>query len=130
MTRSRAMWIAASAAIGAVAGALLVRRATPAPPVGSWGRFLASPMVLSLAMWLALSLYWEWAARNASATRSAESRASRTLHLVLITAAQVLSFWPFAGWPKAAGPRFAFPRVLPDSPLWVPLGLALEAFGL
>ena len=50
--------------------------------------------------------------------------------VVLVSAAQLLTFWPYSGWPAATAPAFEFPRVLPAAPFFVPLGLALEVGGL
>jgi protein-S-isoprenylcysteine O-methyltransferase Ste14 len=109
---------------GAILGAWFVRSRGPhaLPPA-----IRVSPMMLSLALWLVLSLYWEWAARTAAATRSAESGASRGLHLLFVSAAQLLTFWPFAGWPAATAPILEFPRVLPVASFLVPLAIALVA---
>jgi len=113
---------------GAVIGALLVRRDPTAPPFHAG--FLLTPMAICLELWLVLSIYWEWAARNASASRSAESPASRTLHLVLINGALVLAFWPFAGWPGPNVNFYQFPRVLPET-FWLPwVGVAIASGSL
>ena len=87
-----------AAAFGAVIGALLVRKGASPPPPPS-PLLLGSPMALSLYCWLALSAYWSWAARGASAAKSAESQVSRLFHVLLINGAVILTFWPFAGWP-------------------------------
>lgn len=115
-----------AAAVGAVVGALLAKGHRPllATP-----RSLLSPMGLSLLFWLVLSIYWEIAARNAAATRASESGGSRALHLALINGAMVVAFWPFPGWFDAFH-AWPFPRILPELPLWAPLGVACGAAGL
>jgi protein-S-isoprenylcysteine O-methyltransferase Ste14 len=118
-----------AAACGAVIGAFLVRKGSAPPPPHS-PLLLGSPMALSLYCWLALSAYWSWAARGASAANSAESQGSRLLHVLLINASVILTFWPFDGWPRAQFGGFQFPRVLPASPVWAALGLALSVLGL
>jgi protein-S-isoprenylcysteine O-methyltransferase Ste14 len=127
-TGGRVRAISLAALIGAAVGAWFARSGK-APP--RWAghplspAFLLTPMAFSLYLWIIMSVYWEVAARNASATRSAESRGSRALHLLIVNVAMVLSFWPFAGWPRPAAPAFEFPRVLPDAPYLAPLGLTL-----
>ena len=109
--------------VGAMIGALLGRRDPNRPPFHA--AFLLTPMAICLELWLVLSIYWEWAARNASAAKSAESSASRLLHLALINGAIVLAFWPFAGWPGPTWRSFEFPRVLPET-TWLPwVGVAI-----
>ena len=93
-------------------------------------RALASPMMLSLGLWLVLSFYWSCAARGASPVRTQESPASRQLHLLMVNAAQILSFWPFAGWPRATWKYFEFPRVVPETPWLAPAGLAVGTLSL
>lgn len=124
--RTRLRNIALGAVGGAVVGAWLARN--HGPSLASADR-LRSPMGLSLLFWLVLSVYWEIAARNAAATRASESGASRALHLALINGAMVVAFWPFPGWLNAFH-GWAFPRLLPESPLWAPLGVAFGAAGL
>lgn len=66
-------------------------------------------------MLLALfSVYWEAAAKNAADTKTQESRASRGIHLTLITAAQLFLLVPVPGLRS----RF------------LPSGIALAAAGL
>jgi protein-S-isoprenylcysteine O-methyltransferase Ste14 len=88
-----------------------------------------SPMAIALYLWLLLSLYWGLAARKASATSSSESGGSRTFHLLLVCAAQVLTFWPFAGWPFAGATAPEFPRVLPATAVVPIIGVAVVTGG-
>ena len=116
-----------AAVIGAASGVRLVRPGgfpsfSPGP--------LFAPMMISLGLWVVLSIYWEIAARNASAPASSESGASRALHLVMTNGAIILSYWPFAGWPNARWSSFEFPRILPAT-IWLPwAGVAVGAGGL
>ena len=87
-------------------------------------------MAIAVYLWIVLSIYWEWAGRNTSAAKFAESGTSRALHLLLVNAAMVLSFWPYAGWWSSSSPAYEFPRVLPSSPYLAAAGLALASGGL
>lgn len=131
--RSRArVWLTLLfAAGGAAIGAVMATSAAGAghAPVPADG-VACSPMALCLYCWVGLSVYWSLAARGASAARAAESSRSRARHLSLITAAQLLAFWPFAGWPFAAPLPLAFPRMLPDWPWLGPAGVTVTVAGL
>ncbi len=72
-------------------------------------------------MWLAFSLYWEIAAKNASAEKSSESWSSRGVHVVLANGALLLIFAPVPG---------LMGRFLPASRLVIAAGLLLAACGL
>ncbi|MGH7740621.1 MAG: methyltransferase family protein [Candidatus Eiseniibacteriota bacterium] len=85
------------------------------------------PMFISLGLWLVLGIYWEVAARSASAPKSSESGASRAFHVLMANGAVIISFWPFTGWPNATWSYFEFPRVLPALGWQPPLGLAISA---
>jgi protein-S-isoprenylcysteine O-methyltransferase Ste14 len=114
------------ALVGAFVGARLVRGGSApdlAPGVAT------SPMAVGFYCWMAISVYWAWAARNVSEVRSEESSASRALHVLLYSAAQVLGLWPFAGWPFAEARVYAFPLILPFPSVRVPLGLILAVGG-
>ena len=78
-------------------------------------------ILLCIAMWFGLSIYWSIAARNRSAARSSESVLSRQFHLLLIAVGQILVFFPFFG-PRA--------RFLPASPWLGALGVLLCFLGL
>jgi protein-S-isoprenylcysteine O-methyltransferase Ste14 len=70
--------------------------------------------------WVVFSLYWEAAARKASAAKSAESRSSRGVHVFLTNAALVLELLPIRG----------LSRFLPIASPIMAAGLAVEAMGL
>jgi protein-S-isoprenylcysteine O-methyltransferase Ste14 len=60
-------------------------------------RGLPPPMLVSLAMWVVLSVYWEISARKAAAKVSSESAASRGIHVALTSVAQLLLIGPVPG---------------------------------
>ena len=111
--------------VGAVAGALVARLA-----LHGGGRFAGSlfdkalidrwPWMGAAVGWVIFSLYWEAAAKNAAATKSAETGASRGIHVFLTNAALILEMIPLRG----VG-RF----VALSSTIMVG-GLAVEAMGL
>jgi protein-S-isoprenylcysteine O-methyltransferase Ste14 len=70
--------------------------------------------------WIVFSLYREAAAKKSAETKSAESRASRAIHVFLTNAALILEIIPLRG---AA-------RFLPPSSTIMAAGLAIEAAGL
>jgi len=74
----------------------------------------------AIALWVLLSLYWEIAARNASAANPTESRFSRAIHVVLTNVAVILVMAPLQG----------VGRLWPVSVPIMALGLALEACGV
>ena len=74
-------------------------------------------MLISLALWLVLSVYWEIAAKTASAASRSESRLSRGFHLALITLGQILVFLPVPGLRT---------RWLPHSTPLIVIGLAMQ----
>lgn len=117
-------------AFAALAGALIGIRLVRPGPSPFRPALLLSPMMIAVAMWLVMSIYWEIEARKRSAARAAESGGSRAVHLVMISAAQLLTFWPFPGWIISAPIALQFPRVLPAWPFLAPLGLALTAAGV
>ncbi|HMD78327.1 MAG TPA: isoprenylcysteine carboxylmethyltransferase family protein [Terracidiphilus sp.] len=79
------------------------------------------PMLASIAMWCVLEIYWDVAKRNIAPASSSESRASRWLHLILTSAAQLLIFLPVHGLRQ---------RYLPASAVVTATGLTLNALGL
>jgi protein-S-isoprenylcysteine O-methyltransferase Ste14 len=122
MSRTRSMLLSlAGGVVGAVVGARAVALGGRAI---FEARVLASPMAICLYAWIVVSAYWALAARKASAARSAEPEGSRTLHLSLIGAAQLVAFWPYAGWPAMVALVPAFPTVIPPLP-WAGVGVAL-----
>lgn len=82
---------------------------------------LPPSILLAVAAWLLLSLYWSWAARDKSDARSSETGRSRQFHLLLISAAQLLVLLPVPGLRQ---------RVLPAAPWGGALGVALCLAGL
>jgi protein-S-isoprenylcysteine O-methyltransferase Ste14 len=76
-------------------------------------------VLLCIAGWALFSLYWEAAATNSAPARSSESPASRSVHLVLVSLAQLLVLLPFRG----------LGRYLPVSPFLMAAGLAVQASG-
>ena len=77
-------------------------------------------MIASLAIWFMFSVYWEIAAKTRSEACTQESRGSRRVHLVMVSAAQLLLFFRVPGlngnW-------------LPVSLIPVVAGLAIEVSG-
>ena len=75
---------------------------------------------VSIVIWCVFAIYWEQAAKTASKAITQESRGSRRIHLIVVTAAQFLLFFRVPGlngnW-------------LPRSPIPVASGLALEIAG-
>jgi protein-S-isoprenylcysteine O-methyltransferase Ste14 len=110
---SRARWlirILIAAGAGAVIGARLPRLL--GGPAGA-GAHAASglpgftiPVYVSIALWFGFSFYWTWASKNASVAAHSETRASRLVHLVIVSAGQLLVLVPMPGlrgrlWPEA-----------------------------
>jgi protein-S-isoprenylcysteine O-methyltransferase Ste14 len=54
-------------------------------------------MLISIALFSILSLYWEAAAKNSSQTKSSESSRSRSFHVTLVTLSQILVMFPIPG---------------------------------
>jgi protein-S-isoprenylcysteine O-methyltransferase Ste14 len=123
MERKKTVLIAALG--GAIAGALAtllridfssVRIFAPDEALRGWKPFLLA----SVAGWVIFSLYWEYAARNAAAAKSSESRSSRRVHVFLTNIALLLEIAPIQG----------LGRWVPVSPIVMAAGLAIEAAGL
>ena len=96
------------AVAGATIGALwarLQRAHAGIAPVHNWRDFVLNRdhagfppgILISIVLLVLFSLYWDAAAKNISDTKSQESRASRLVHLTLITAAQLLLLIPVPG---------------------------------
>ncbi len=79
------------------------------------------PLIACGAMWLAFSLYWEIAAKDASAEKSSEATLSRSVHVLIANAALLLIFIPV---PRLMG------RFLPVSTPFIAAGLVLTGCGL
>jgi protein-S-isoprenylcysteine O-methyltransferase Ste14 len=104
---------------------LVIYRAFHLPP-DRFGRIKAvalahGSLMACGIMWLAFILYWETAAKNASAEKSSESALSRGFHVGLVNAALLLMFVPVTGLKG---------RFLPQSPMPVATGLILQGCGL
>ncbi len=123
--QSRARWlgrILLTAAVGAAIGAKLpgwLKVHSAAEARAQFG--LPIPVIVSIALWVGFSLYWWWAARNASVAARSETSASRMVHLVIISAGQMLVLLPVPGLRGA---------LWPASPWIVALGLAVNVGAL
>jgi protein-S-isoprenylcysteine O-methyltransferase Ste14 len=123
---SKRIWILTSAAIGAVIGAYLTR---DAPPAHSLDEFLSSceqsgfplPMLLSIALWVVLSIYWEISATKAAAKVSSESSRSRAVHVFLTGISQLLVLFPVTGLRM---------RFIPQTFSLIVVGLVIEVASL
>ena len=111
-----------SAAIGALIGAFLARPVlrpwllahTSDFKIGAW-------LLASFVPWIGFSLYWEMQAKNSAPAVSSESKASRSVHVVLTNLALLLIIVPF---------RPLTQRFLPDLLFVKIAGLILECAGL
>jgi protein-S-isoprenylcysteine O-methyltransferase Ste14 len=77
-------------------------------------------LIAGILGFVAFSLYWEIAAKNAAAAKTSESKGSRAIHVVLVNVAVLLELAPIKG----------LGRFLPASSLIMTAGLAVEAIGL
>src|ERR1044071_5211988 len=92
------------ALVGAVVGFFLPLQ-SGTQPVHSWQGLmndlktvgLPLPMVVSIALWMLLYIYWEVAARHAAAKVETESRPSRFIHVLSLNVAQLILFLPVYG---------------------------------
>jgi protein-S-isoprenylcysteine O-methyltransferase Ste14 len=82
------------------------------PPLQYW------PMWVAAVAWIVFSVYWGVAAKKSAEAKTAESAASRRLHLILITAGQLLLFL------SVPGLRQSF---RPETPAWIAAGLTILA---
>ena len=73
-----------------------------------------------LACWIAFSVYWDIAAKNASPAKSSETKSSRSLHVFLANTAVILIGAPIQG----------LGRFLPVWSLLMTVGLGIEIVGL
>ena len=111
--------------VGAMIGAAAVLRPQQAPAALTLhdrmatlaAKGLSPDVLISMAMWVVFSLYWEVKATGASAAKRSESRLSRAFHLILIGAAQLLVLFPVPGLRM---------RFLPASTLIVTASLLFE----
>lgn len=97
-------------AFAGIVGALLVALLVVFPG-------MRSPLWISGAMWMGMTIYWSLAARQSAPIASSESAASRARHQLLLQLALLLAFvrFPFTGY-----------RWLPRTGWVVPAGLALH----
>jgi protein-S-isoprenylcysteine O-methyltransferase Ste14 len=115
-----------AALCGAALGVYYVRRRAGTTPRVPWLKYddaLTSRwpfLLVAVAGWVAFSLYWEFAARNAAESKSTESSASRGVHVFLTNVALLLIVVPVRG----------LGRFVPVSPLAMSVGLAVETMGL
>jgi protein-S-isoprenylcysteine O-methyltransferase Ste14 len=111
--------------VGAAVGVLVTR-----PGLHSAGNPAASildksvttrwPWIAAALGWVVFSLYWEAAAKNVAAAKSAESAISRGIHVFLTNAALLLEVVPLRG----------VSRFVPLSTAAMIAGLAVETIGL
>ena len=123
MQRTKVLVI--SAVCGAAVGALAVvlgGHVIKVLPALAWDRALLAHhrYLLAVIPWLVFSFYWEAAAKNAAAAKSAESRSSRGFHVALTNLALLLEIVPIRG----------LGRFLPLTLLTLALGIAVEFGGL
>jgi protein-S-isoprenylcysteine O-methyltransferase Ste14 len=133
MRRNQSMWIAVvcGAIVGAVVS-LLGHKTGLHGATGhlffAWAFFAKDRALLDhhvlfyacLGCWVVFSIYWDMAARNVAATKSAERKASRGLHVFLANVALLL----------IAAPIHGLGRFLPVSPPVMMVGLVIEIAGL
>ena len=55
-------------------------------------------LLVTVLAWSLFSIYWEAAAKSASAAKSSESQTSRGVHVFLVNAAMLLVLIPIRGW--------------------------------
>lgn len=111
---------------GAAVGALVARYAER-PPHGqhnaafAWASSLLAgftpALYISLALWVAFSLYWEVAAASAAPVERRESHASRWVHLTLVSIGQLMVFLSIPGLRT---------RFLPSSVVTGAIALAIQ----
>ena len=77
--------------------------------------------ILSGVLWITFVAYWSATAKNASATKSSESKASRGVHENLLVASFLFLFIPIPGLTA---------RFLPESNIFVVAGLVVQALFL
>jgi len=104
---------------------LVIYRVFHLPPAAA-DRIRASlllywPLWASGAVWVLFSIYWEIAAKNAAREKSAESSASRGVHVFMANAALLLLFVPVPGLTR---------RYLPAPQVFVPVGLTIQICAL
>jgi protein-S-isoprenylcysteine O-methyltransferase Ste14 len=121
--RTLLSWTVAGAFVGALWARLHHGAGTS---IHSWHDFVLSRehagfppgILISIVLLVLFSLYWEVAAKDAADTKTQESRASRGIHLTLVTAAQLLLLLPIPGLRA---------RFLPNTTALTLIGLVIEA---
>lgn len=112
-----------AALFGAVIGYRLAVRKTHPLTLTSVKSALGSPaMLLAIAILCVFSLYWSIAAKDSKPAASAESKASRMFHLIVLNGGVLLLLFSFS-IPGLAR------RFLPASPMLESAGLAVEVAG-
>lgn len=101
------LWITAgAAAVGAVFGAYLARGGRSDVARGHTVRDVLARLehdgfppglLISLAIWILVSVYWEISARRAGDRVRSEATASRMVHVLLVGLGQILLFAPIPG---------------------------------
>jgi hypothetical protein len=120
--RTLLSWTAAGALVGALWARLHHGAGTS---IHSWHDFVLSRehtgfppgILISIVLLVLFSLYWEIAAKDAADAKTQESRASRGIHLTLVTVAQLLLLFPIPGLRA---------RFLPTSNMIAAFGLVIE----
>jgi len=105
--------IALAAVIGGCIGA--VGRTLHILP--HWSGF-PRPMLASIALWLAFSVYWSVASKDKAPTKSGESHVSRQAHVVAVNFALLILLFPIPGLTR---------RFLPDVAALQAVGLLVQA---
>lgn len=108
-----------AAIFGALGAAVALRIAQRVQQQG-WSQMIGhdGPLYASVALWVVFTLYWAAAARTESAVRSAESKGSRSFHLLLLNGSMLLIYISLPG----LGGRF-----VPDTPIVHAIGIAIQA---
>jgi protein-S-isoprenylcysteine O-methyltransferase Ste14 len=107
---------------GAIGALIALRIKASAGSGGASAHFAANwPFFVSIALWVAFTVYWSIAATRASAAKSSESKASRQFHVLLVNGSLLLLFISVPGLRA---------RFLPNAPFLVPLGLTIQAASL
>jgi protein-S-isoprenylcysteine O-methyltransferase Ste14 len=120
-SRGKLKQVFIAAMLAAAVGALAVRLKAGPQRIGpNW------PLLASMLGWVLFSIYWSASATHAPA-KTAESRGSRRIHEVLINAGYLLLLLPSV---LSRPIPVVQARFLPVSPVWVALGLAMEAGSL
>jgi protein-S-isoprenylcysteine O-methyltransferase Ste14 len=114
--------------IAAMVGAALVGALLLRPVIKPWQDAHNSglnpvdwSLLASIVPWIAFSLYWEIQAKNSAPAVSSESKASRSVHVVLTNVALLLIIAPI---------RSLSHQLLPDAMIVKLIGLALACAGL